>query len=102
MHRRLFLSGAATLAATAARGHSWYDWECCAGNDCAPIPGSAVRATRGGYAVTIQPGEHPLVKDRAVTGFVAYADARPSGDGDFHACIVGGALKCLYQPPGGV
>lgn len=102
MHRRLFLAGAATLLATAACAHSWYDLACCAGNDCAPIPGSAIRANRAGYNVTIRPGEHPLVKDKPVTGFVLYADARPSQDSDFHACIVGGELKCLYAPQGGV
>lgn len=89
-------------AAPAALAHSWYEWECCAGNDCAPIPHEAVRAGKGGYAVTIQPGEHPLVKDKPLSAFVAYADARPSQDGQPHACIVGGALKCLYIQQGGV
>lgn len=96
------LAGLAFLAAPGARSHSWYDLACCAGNDCAPIPASAVNASRAGYSVTIRPGEHPLVKDKPVSGFVAYADARPSQDSEFHACIVAGAIKCLYAPQGGV
>ncbi len=100
--RRGVLAGLALLAAPVARSHSWYDPACCGGHDCSPIPGSAVKASRAGYSVTIRPGEHPLVKDAPVSGFVAYADARPSQDSEFHACIVGGAIKCLYAPQGGV
>jgi len=105
MNRRFFLAGAATLAATAARAHSFYEWECCGGGpmgDCAPIPEHAVRAGKGGYLVTIRPGEHPLVKEAPVSGFVPYSEARVSQDSEFHACIVAGALKCLYAPQGGV
>lgn len=110
MNRRFFLAGAATLAATAARGQGhdrhdpghWYDYDCCALNDCAPIPDHAVRPVKGGYSILIRPGEHPLVKDAPISGFVAYADARQSQDGRAHACIVAGKIKCLYERQGGV
>lgn len=103
--RRGVLAGLVFLAVPGAQSHSWYDPVCCGGGpmgDCAPIPEHAVRAGKGGYSVLIRPGEHPLVKDAPVSGFVAYADARPSQDGQPHACVVGGALKCLYIQQGGV
>lgn len=106
MFRRAFCALLFGVAfASVARAHSWYETECCGGGpmgDCAPIPDHAVRPVKGGYAVTIQPGEHPLVKDAAVSGFVAYADARQSQDGQAHACIVAGKIKCLYERQGGV
>lgn len=100
--RAAVLALMAIMALSPVLAHSWYDWECCAGNDCAPIPDHAVRAVRGGYAVLIRPGEHPLVKDAPVSGFIAYADARQSQDGQPHACIVAGKIKCLYERQGGV
>lgn len=102
MNRRAFLTGGVAVAASPAAGHGWYEWECCAGHDCAPVPASAVRSTPLGYAVTLRPGDHPLVTAKPITAVVAYADARPSHDEDFHAYIVAGALKCLYAPRGGV
>ena len=100
--RAAVLALMAIMALSPVLAHSWYEWECCAGNDCAPIPDHAVRPVKGGYAVTIQPGEHPMVKDKPISGFIAYADARQSQDGKAHACIVAGALKCLYERQGGV
>lgn len=103
----LLLAGLVALPALAQRhdkhdpGH-WYDYDCCALNDCAPIPPSAIRADRNGYHVHIQPGAHPLVKEAPVSGFVSYPDARQSQDGAHHACIVAGKIKCLYAPQGGV
>lgn len=85
-----------------ALAHSWYDWECCHNNDCAPVRAETVRAGKGGYTVTLQPGEHPLVKAAPLSGFVAYPEARHSQDGRYHVCVVAGAIKCLYTPPGGV
>lgn len=85
-----------------ALAHSWYEWECCAGNDCSPVPVEAIRAGKGGYSVTLQPGEHPLVKEAPVSGLVPYSETRVSQDSEFHVCIVAGAIKCLYAPQGGV
>ena len=102
MKRRGFLAGALVLAATAARGHSFYDPLCCNGQDCAPVPDGAVRATRAGWAVTLRPGDHPEIT-KPLSAVVPFAEARPAEDGRFHVCIwPRDTLRCLYVPPGGV
>lgn len=108
------LSVAAFLAAGAlacfglseARAHQapsgWtYDAACCSTMDCAPVPASSVIATPDGWRVTLEPGEHPLVKRRA-EWLVPYGSSKekPSPDGAFHACVGAktGVLFCLYRP----
>jgi len=106
MHRRVFLAGAATLLATAARGHSSpggmeYDAYCCNGKDCHPIDARHVRAARGGFVVTLNVGDHPMVT-KPLRVMVAYPDARPATDGEYHACVFpADTLRCLYVPAGG-
>lgn len=90
------------LIVPVARAHEWYDARCCSGRDCHPVADHTVRGSKAGYTVTLQPGEHPLVKDKPVSGFVPYAEALVSRDRKFHACIVNRELKCLYAPQGGV
>jgi hypothetical protein len=34
-----------------ARGHDWYPRDCCAGDDCKPIPAERVQITPQGYLV---------------------------------------------------
>lgn len=100
--RRDFLAGAATLLATPAFAHSWYDPFCCNGNDCQPAPEGSVRAGKGGYTVTLPLGSHPMITAdfRAV---VPYRDSKPSGDNEYHICIFPkDTLRCLYVPSGGV
>jgi hypothetical protein len=91
------------LGATQALSHGWYDPYCCNDQDCAPIAPQHVAATEGGWLVTLGPGDHPMVKEPR-TFLVPYADARPSGDDAFHACIVlwrPGEMRCFYAPPMG-
>lgn len=112
MNRRtLFLgalaAGFAPVLARQAAAHSWYDFACCSGRDCAPAPVHAVSEERGGWRVTLQPGEHPMVPagSPARTWLIAFNDPRirKSRDGAFHPCVahVGGDLLCLYVPPEG-
>ncbi len=94
----------AALLAGPVAAHDWYDGDCCSGHDCAPVSPSAVVVTRDGYAVTLNPGDHPLVT-RTIRATVPFAspDARPSQDGNWHACVHPGraALLCLYVPGAG-
>jgi len=81
----------------AARSHEapsgWsYPLSCCSGVDCREV--DRVREGRNGYAV---PSNE----------LIPYSDARikPSPDGEFHWCTVGGAddgrTICLFVPPRG-
>mgnify|MGYP000290544890 CR=1 FL=1 len=63
-----------------------YPIACCAGFDCGEIPASTVQERPDGYHVTLQPGQHPMVK--APMSFIwPYARARSAPDGLYHACI---------------
>lgn len=79
-----------------------YDGACCSGRDCAPISASKVKAVAGtGYVVTLDAGDHPLVT-APMQGVIAFDKARPSGDGEYHACVSAftGRLLCLYIAAG--
>ena len=73
--KSFILSTFGLIIATAAFGHSWYPWECCSDNDCAPLPRETVSEVQGGWK---------LPDGR----FVAYKQAKMSPDGDFHLCEV--------------
>lgn len=94
----------AALLAGPAAAHSWYDGDCCSGYDCAPVSPSVVVVTRDGYAVTLNPGDHPLVT-RTIRETVPFdsPDARPSQDGNWHVCVHPGraAILCIYVPGAG-
>lgn len=87
--------GLAALMVTKGWAHDWYPSRCCwspqnapAGRlgDCDQIPDSAVKVGPDGYVVTLEPGEHPMVKER-MTFMVPYAEAEKSPDGRAHICI---------------
>lgn len=89
------------VLASQAYGHDapkgWsYPFACCAGNDCRPVPGSAILETDKGYVIA-RTGE-PL----------AYNDTRikDSPDGEIHWCSVAGKddsrTICLFMPPKGM
>ena len=80
-----------------------YDAVCCHTNDCAPIPATAVRATPEGLHVRLPAGSHGRITIPAVDEIVPHGDGRirASGDRDWHACIVGRRVRCLYRPPMG-
>lgn len=109
---RFALAAAALFASMAAHAHTapsgWaYDPQCCGGMDCAPIPASAVREQSGGFYVTLEAGQHPMVK-KHWERFIPYGLMKPSGDGEFHICIRGDNPAyiapsepiCFYVPTG--
>lgn len=89
-----------------AQAHSWYPWECCAGNDCAEVSPLAVKETQAGYVFTIVPGHHPMwpaSKAEPLTILVRHNKLKPSPDGLWHICIKPtGELICAWGIVGGV
>jgi hypothetical protein len=93
----LFLLLAATAAPTGSQAHSWYPWECCSENDCAPIVlNETPREEKGGF--TLIDGRH-----------ISYKEVRPSPDGKWHLCETKAErhprdrrILCVYAPIGGV
>lgn len=91
---------AALILLLGARGfgwaHSWYDTECCSGQDCAPSAATPVEELADGYHLMGQ--------------VVPYGDRRirVSPDKDFHICSSAGSRQpgawiiCLYVPGRGV
>jgi hypothetical protein len=100
---------AAILTLSTAHAHQapsgWtYDAWCCNTMDCAKIPARSVKPGPNGYTVTLNPGDHPMIV-APQSYFIPYGKERPSGDMDFHACILPGQLdvmRCFYAPEGGV
>ena len=91
----------ALALASPVQAHDWYDPYCCSDADCAPVPVEAVSATDKGYLITLEPGDHPLVK-ASLTFLIEY-DAiklRRSMDGDYHVCLGANsmAVYCVYEP----
>jgi len=84
------------VVATGALAHSFYDAQCCSGDDCAPVPDGAVTEGPDGY--TLPNG-----------GLVPYGSPkiRFSPDGQYHWChsvpINGEPFTyCLYVPGRGI
>jgi hypothetical protein len=99
----VWLAGMSMLYASA---HSFYDPYCCNDKDCAPIKTAHVKPVAGGYLVRLRPEDHVgLSKAVGVREYlVPYADAKPSPDGGFHACILPympDTMRCFYAPPMG-
>jgi hypothetical protein len=93
-----FVFGLALLTASNARAvaHSWYPWECCSDNDCAPIALDETPIERDGGFYLID-GRH-----------ISYRDLKPSPDEHWHLCEQKGPIKvserkiiCVYAPHGG-
>lgn len=79
-----------------AKAHSWYDPDCCSGQDCAPVTDVKFvdRVSAGGLpvmVVTTMFGTKPLTPQTKM---------RESKDGQMHGCIYQEKLICLYLPPG--
>jgi hypothetical protein len=78
------------MTATAALTHSWYDPDCCGGNDCEPVK---VQVDNDGNFVVLKNGQKWRIdKPRSV---------RPSKDDNYHVCIFLNQVWCLYVPTGG-
>ncbi len=93
---RVWLALAISAGCSAAEAHSWYPWECCSENDCAPIPlAEAPREEGGGFT---------LVDGRRIS----YRELKPSPDGNWHLCeqkwpanARERKILCIYGPVGG-
>lgn len=89
---------AVLFAAAPAFAHSWYPYECCSGQDCAPIDLQQTPKEEGG-GFTLQDGSHR---------HIAYKDVRMSPDGQWHLCeskwqtnLADRKIYCVYGPVGG-
>lgn len=109
---RTYLILAAIVSSTAASAHDapsgmTYSAWCCNGNehtgDCSPIPETTVRIVAGGYEITLAPGDHRKVTKVHVFQ-KAQTEARPSSDGQYHACLypTENTLRCFFAPPLGM
>ena len=92
-----------------ALGHGWYSGttsreglNCCNTVDCQPIAPHTVEEVRGGFQVTLKPGEHLMVS-RPVSHFVPYRDMQHSPDGKWHVCLFPNqdTVRCFFGPVGG-
>jgi len=101
--RRAILAILTTFAARPAWAHSWYSSYCCNGKDCAPIPPEKVRAVAGGFAVVLNPGDHPQVTEHQQF-FIPYRDVILSQDDQYHICLYPTQhdMRCFYAPANGV
>jgi len=78
--------------------HMWYDKKCCDNKDCAPVIKMVRHPNNTGWIVTT----------KQTTGFVSdefiEKEAKPSKDGQWHACIIMGEfeedkyVRCVYKP----
>ena len=82
---------------TGAEAHSWYPWECCSDNDCAPITIAETPVEKDGGFYLID-GRH-----------ISYQEVKPSPDGAWHLCEQkwpanprDRKILCVYAPIGGV
>ena len=85
------------LLPTGADAHSWYPWECCSDNDCAPITISETPVEKDGGFYLVD-GRH-----------ISYKEVKPSPDGHWHLCEqkwpanpAKRKILCVYAPTGGV
>lgn len=93
--RVIALLAIAVLLCGYAWGHSWYDPDCCGGNDCEPVSAVAYVASDAAklpvMVVTTSLGTKAVTEQTKI---------RESKDGRMHACIYQGRLICIYMPPG--
>lgn len=73
--------------------HSWYPTECCSDGHCAPVPGKQVTISADGYEVHY--------RDPTVTYYAPKWMVKPSPDGKYHLCVVGGKPVCFFAPQAG-
>ena len=93
----LFIAAMAVLALVLTlapvKAHSWYfdqrnpvtGWGCCGGQDCLQVDVNRVEEAKDEFIVD---GKWHFAK----------AEAMPSPDGQYHACIWGGKPRCFFFP----
>ena len=80
-----------SVVASAAQAHSWYPEQCCRGDDCTVLPGSAVRPSPEGWMLSTTGETIPFDDSRVLI----------SPDGRFHQCIFPTekhTTQCLFVP----
>lgn len=88
------------------RAHDFYDPECCNGNathgDCQEIAPATVKPIKGGYVVTLNPGDHRKVT-KPHTFIIPQDKVRYSPDAQYHICLWPSEndARCFYAPPMG-
>jgi hypothetical protein len=94
-------SGGGVAAHDAPSGWTYDAW-CCGGRDCQPIPADKISITEEGFVVTLSEDSH-ITARRDHEAVFGYDEVRPSGDQEFHACILPHSqeFRCLYVPPFG-
>lgn len=90
------------ISILAVQAHDWYPMECCSGMDCAParVESMPMPLEAG---MSLVPKLPSLLKVTTMHGSVlvpANFSRRPSPDSQWHACIRGERLICLFEPPG--
>jgi nitrous oxide reductase accessory protein NosL len=89
------------LLASTALAHSWYEAECCSGQDCQQVSPMNVKATAAGWLVQLTSKDHPLVKAPFST-IIPYDSPKvhKSQDENFHVCFgpKQQILFCIYVP----
>jgi hypothetical protein len=103
---RILFVLAATIAimidAKVAEGHSWYDWECCSGEDCMVVERMEYKDNKT-YFYT-KKYDFPIVMENSEVT----KKAKASKDADWHICVVifendekkvtGHYVRCVYIP----
>lgn len=102
MKRLLFVAALLSCINVAALAHGLYDPWCCSDKDCAPIPDQSVEEIDGGWKVTLNKGDHPMVT-KPMEYFVKKGQEKFHHHGGTHACFYPDeeTLRCLYVPPPG-
>ncbi len=96
------------LGVAGISAHSWYQYDCCADNHCAPVPSDSVTINGDAYRLDLEAGEHHMLRKRGhFSATVPFESPilRRSFDEQWHACLVptgmyylGLELRCLYIP----
>lgn len=98
----LACAAAKAFAHQAPTGWSFDGW-CCNGDghsgDCQQIPQSSVRPVKGGYQITLRPGDHGMVTRNHVFT-KTQSEVRNAPDGQYYACLypTEDTPRCFYAP----
>jgi hypothetical protein len=103
MRSRLALGLLLLALPTSVNAHEWYDIECCAGNDCAPVIRSQVMPGPSYAGITGGNQSLPVLWVQTIHGrapVTSETKRKESKDARNHACIRDGKLVCIYEAPG--
>lgn len=97
----MWLLMAAVAGAHEAPAGWRYPYNCCHDNDCRPVGGPS--GDRHGITITFAPEGGYRISTTGETIMPGDSRLKPSPDGEFHWCSVGGSdtgsTLCLFVPP---